>query len=141
MAKTPTREELASVKTKLFYGFGSVAYGVKDNGFNMLLLFFYNRVVGLNSLSVSIAIFIVLFFDPFVDPIVGQVSDNLHSSLGRRHPLMYAAAIPVALSYYLLFNPPHWSQRALFFYLIGIAIIVRIFISMYEIRSLLPSRS
>jgi Na+/melibiose symporter-like transporter len=110
MGRTPTREELASVRTKLFYGSGSVAYGVKDHGFNTLLLFFYNRVVGLNSLSVSIAIFIVLFFDAFIDPIVGQVSDNLRSPLGRRHPLMYAAAVPVALSYYFLFNPPHWSQ-------------------------------
>jgi Na+/melibiose symporter-like transporter len=135
MATTPTRQELASVRTKLFYGSGSVAYGVKDHGFNTLLLFFYNRVIGLNSLSVSIAIFIVLFFDAFIDPIVGQVSDNLRSPLGRRHPLMYAAAVPVAVSYYFLFNPPHLSQGALFFYLIGIAITVRIFISLYEIPS------
>lgn len=135
MARTPTREELASVKTKLFYGAGSVAYGVKDHGFNTLLLFYYNRVIGMPALTVAIAIFIVLFFDAFIDPIVGQVSDNLRSPLGRRHPLMYAAALPVALSYYFLFNPPRWGQGALFFYLIGIAIVVRIFISMYEIPS------
>jgi GPH family glycoside/pentoside/hexuronide:cation symporter len=29
-------------RTKLFYGFGSVAYGVKDNGFRGLLLIYYN---------------------------------------------------------------------------------------------------
>src|SRR5438105_10256751 len=132
MATMPTREDLASVKTKLFYGAGSVAYGVKDHGFNALLLFYYNRVIGMHPLKVSIAIFVVLFFYAFVDPIVGQLSDNLRSPLGRRHPFMYAAAIPVAVSYYFLFNPPHWSQDALFFYLIGVAIVVRIFISMYE---------
>ena len=135
MARTPTREELASVKTKLFYGSGSVAYGVKDHGFNTLLLFYYNRVIGMPALTVAIAIFIVLFFDAFVDPIVGQLSDGFHSRLGRRHPFMYAAALPVALSFYFLFNPPHWSQDALFFYLVGVAIVVRIFISMYEIPS------
>src|SRR5579864_3054603 len=135
MARMPTREELASVKTKLFYGSGSVAYGVKDHGFNALLLFYYNRVIGMHSLTVSLAIFIVLFFDAFIDPIVGQLSDNLRSPLGRRHPFMYAAAVPVAVSYYFLFNPPRWGQEALFFYLIGVAIVVRIFISMYEIPS------
>ena len=34
-------------RTKLAYGFGSVAYGVKDNGFSYLLLLFYSQVVGL----------------------------------------------------------------------------------------------
>ena len=33
--------------TKLFYGFGSVAFGVKDNGFSYFLAFFYAQVVGL----------------------------------------------------------------------------------------------
>ncbi|MBV9330847.1 MAG: MFS transporter, partial [Alphaproteobacteria bacterium] len=129
------RAALGSRRTKLFYGFGSVAYGVKDHGFGALLLFYYNRVIGMPSLTVSIAIFIVLFFDAFIDPVVGQLSDNLRSPLGRRHPFMYAAAVPVAVSYYFLFNPPHLSKGALFFYLIAIAIVVRIFISFYEIPS------
>ena len=33
-------------RTKLLYGFGTVAYGIKDNGFNLLLLIFYNQVLG-----------------------------------------------------------------------------------------------
>ena len=28
------------LRTKLLYGFGTVAYGIKDNGFNFLLLIF-----------------------------------------------------------------------------------------------------
>ena len=30
--------------TKLFYGFGSVAYGIKDNGFQTFVLLFYNQL-------------------------------------------------------------------------------------------------
>ena len=130
-----TKAELESTRTKVFYGLGSIAYGVKDQGFNILLLFYYNQVLGLPSVTVSIALFIVLFFDAFIDPIVGQISDNLRTSLGRRHPLMYAAAFPVAIGYYFLFAPPHLGPNALFYYLVGVAIIVRIFISMYEIPS------
>ena len=34
-------ERRLSVSTRLFYGFGSVAFGVKDNGFSYFLAFFY----------------------------------------------------------------------------------------------------
>jgi Na+/melibiose symporter-like transporter len=48
---------------------------------------------------------------------------------------MYAAALPVAVSFLALWNPPHWSQEALFFYLIGVAIVIRTFITFYEVPS------
>jgi Na+/melibiose symporter-like transporter len=48
---------------------------------------------------------------------------------------MYAAALPVAISYLLLWNPPHWSPTALFAYLVIVAIVTRTFITFYEIPS------
>ncbi|MDO9246300.1 MAG: MFS transporter, partial [Phenylobacterium sp.] len=125
-----------SMPTKLFYGFGSVAFGVKDNGFSYFLLIFYNQVMGLPAETVGLAIMIALFVDAFLDPIVGQASDNFRSKWGRRHPFMYAAAIPVAVSYLLLWNPPQaLDHQGLFFYLIGTAILIRSFITCYEIPS------
>jgi Na+/melibiose symporter-like transporter len=122
--------------TRLFYGFGSVAFGVKDNGFSYFLLIFYNQVMGLPAKTVGLAIMIALFVDAFLDPIVGQLSDNTRSRWGRRHPFMYAAGIPVAISYLLLWNPPAGlSKEMLFFYLIGTAILIRSFITCYEIPS------
>jgi Na+/melibiose symporter-like transporter len=113
-----------------------VAFGVKDNGFSYLLLLFYNQVVGLPVLMVGFAILIAMLFDALIDPIVGEISDNWRSRWGRRHPFMYAAALPVAISYLALWNPPaHWSQRELFFYLIGVAIVIRTFITFYEVPS------
>ncbi len=122
-------------RTKLFYGFGTVAFGVKDNGFSYLLLPFYNQVVGLSAPLVGFAILIAMMFDALVDPIIGQVSDNWRSRWGRRHPFMYAAAVPVAVSFLLLWNPPKWSHEALFFYLIAVAVLIRGFISVYEVPS------
>ena len=87
------------------------------------------------SLEIPAAIAIALFFDAFLDPIVGQFSDNLRTRWGRRHPLMYASALPVAVSYLLLWNPPHWSHEALFVYLVVVAVVVRTFITFYEIPS------
>jgi glycoside/pentoside/hexuronide:cation symporter, GPH family len=125
-----------SRRTKLLYGFGSVAFGIKDHGFAYLLLLYYNQVLGLPEDWVGLGILVALVLDAFIDPIVGYASDNLHSRWGRRHPFMYAAAVPVAVSYFLLWTPPAGlSPTALFTYLIVLAILVRTFISFYEIPS------
>lgn len=123
------------LRTKAFYGFGAVAFGVKDNGFSYFLLLYYNQVVGLPASWVASALALALVVDAVVDLSIGQISDTWRSRLGRRHPFMYAAAVPVALSYMLLWNPPHASQPVLFGYLLGATIIVRTFIALYEIPS------
>ena len=125
-----------SLSTRIFYGFGSVAFGVKDNGFSYFLAFFYAQVMGLPAQKVGLAIMLALVIDAFIDPIVGQLSDNTRSRWGRRHPFMYAAAMPVGLSYLLLWHPPKgWEEGALLAYLVSTAILIRSFISCYEIPS------
>jgi glycoside/pentoside/hexuronide:cation symporter, GPH family len=122
--------------TKLFYGFGTVAFGVKDAGFNSLLMLFYNQALGLPAHLVGLAIMIALVLDGFIDPVIGHMSDRLQSKFGRRHPFMYGAAIPCAIFYYALWNPPSGLDHgALFGYLLVTAIIVRIAIAFYEIPS------
>jgi len=125
-----------SLGTKLSYGFGSVAFGVKDNGFAFFLLLYYNQVLGLPERWVGFGIMLALVLDAFLDPIIGYLSDNLHSRWGRRHPFMYASALPTAGSFLLLFMPPaDWSQGALFGYIVVTSILVRTFIALYEIPS------
>jgi GPH family glycoside/pentoside/hexuronide:cation symporter len=122
------------LSTKLYYGFGSVAYGVKDNGFAFLLLLFYNQVMGIPAAWVGIGMLTALIVDAVTDPIVGYWSDNLHSRWGRRHPFMYAAALPVSIAFYLLWSPPTGlSQEQIFSYFICVAILVRVAITFYEI--------
>lgn len=125
-----------SLWTKFAYGFGSVAYGVKDNGFNYFLLIFYSQVLGVDARMVGLAITTALVFDAISDPIVGYWSDNFRSKWGRRHPFMYASAIPVAATYFLLWNPPEgWSHTALFWYVLLLAVLIRTFITFYETPS------
>jgi len=122
------------IGTKLSYGIGSVAFGIKDNGFGALLLLFYNQALGLDARLAGLAIAIALVVDAFVDPMIGYASDRLNSRWGRRHPFMYAATVPAALSYYFLFSPPEGlSQTGLFSYLLITAILVRVCIAFFEI--------
>ncbi len=124
------------LRRKLFYGIGAVAFGVKDNGFQVLLLLYYNRVLGLSVGLVGTAILIALIVDAFIDPTIGYWSDRVRSRWGRRHPFMYAAALPASLTYLMLFLPPAGlSKAALFAYLLVASVLTRICISFYEIPS------
>ncbi|MEM6708831.1 MAG: MFS transporter [Pseudomonadota bacterium] len=122
--------------TRVAYGFGSVAYGVKNNGFDYLLLIFYSQVLGADASVVGAALLIALMLDAVTDPIIGYASDNLRTRWGRRHPFMYFAALPVALSYYLLWNPPaDLRGNDLFLYLLVLAVAIRALITLYEVPS------
>lgn len=50
---------------KVIHGLGSVAYGVKDNGFSVFLLIFYNQVLGIDAGIVGAVIMAALIFDAF----------------------------------------------------------------------------
>ncbi|MHC4708901.1 MAG: MFS transporter [Planctomycetota bacterium] len=122
--------------TKVLYGFGSVAFGVKDNGFSYFLLFFYTQVMGVHPGLAGLALFAALVVDAISDPLVGYISDRWPSAWGRRHPFMYFSALPVAVGFYFLWNPPAGlGAQALFVYLLLLAILVRTLITLYEIPS------
>lgn len=122
-----------SLGTKLVYGFGSAAFGIKDAGLQIFLLMFYTQILGVDPGMVSLALMLALVIDAFLDPIVGYWSDNLRSKWGRRHPFMYASAIPVAVSYFLLWTPSAtWDANALFWYLLVMAVLTRAALTFFE---------
>jgi Na+/melibiose symporter-like transporter len=123
-------------RTKLAYGFGSVAEGVKDTAFNTFLLFYYNQVLGLPGSLGGAAIFLALCVDAITDPLVGSLSDNFRSRLGRRHPFLYASALPMGVSFWLLFNPPRGlGNYGLFAWFTVFAVLVRSAMTLYSIPS------
>ncbi|WP_082835406.1 MULTISPECIES: MFS transporter [unclassified Erythrobacter] len=135
MTQTEGATGKAPVWLKLAHGSGAAAFGIKNGGFDYFLLLFYGTVIGLEPGLVGLAILIALVVDAISDPLVGYWSDNFRSRWGRRHPFMYAAALPVALSYFLLWNPPDWGQTGLFVYLTVLAVLIRTFITFYETPS------
>ena len=86
-------------------------------------------MVGLPATLVSLAIMMALLLDAFIDPLVGQFSDRTRTRLGRRHPWLYASALPIAITWVLLWNPPEGSQILQFAYLTAVAMLVRVSIS------------
>ena len=119
----------------LAYGSGAVAYGVKDLGFSTFLLLFYNQVIGLPSAQVGFAIMCALLLDAFIDPAIGFLSDRTRGRWGRRHPWMYASAVPIAIGWVLLWNPPALSDNLMMVWVFATAVIVRTAVSAYEVPS------
>jgi Na+/melibiose symporter-like transporter len=69
---------------------------------------------GMSAVKASVAMSMALIIDAVFDPFIGSWSDNLSNRLGRRHPFMYASALPLGVALYLVFVPPaHLSQNAL----------------------------
>lgn len=131
----PAAEQLP-LRIKIFHGFGSIAYGVKENGFATFLLLFYNQVVGLDAGLVGTAIMVALIADAFVDPIIGEMTDRTQHRWGRRLIWLYCAPIPLAVTWMLLWHPPQASDGVVIAWLIGFAIIVRSLVSMCEVPSI-----
>jgi GPH family glycoside/pentoside/hexuronide:cation symporter len=124
------------LSTKLSYGFGSIAEGVKDVAFKTFLLFYYNQVLGLPGWMGGAAGAVALLVDAVTDPLIGSLSDSTRTRWGRRHPYMYAAAVPMACSFMLLFNPPAGlSTWGLFGWLTVFAVLVRASMTLYTIPS------
>jgi Na+/melibiose symporter-like transporter len=121
-------------RTKLTYGFGQAAEGLKNGAFGVFLFFYYNQVLALSGTLAGLAVGIALVFDAVTDPMAGSISDNWRSRLGRRHPFMFVAALPLAIAFILLFNPPEGlGQFGLFAWLLIFAILTRGAMTLYHV--------
>lgn len=123
------------LRTKIAFGSGSLAFGIKDQGFNAFLMLYYNQVIGLSATWVGLAILCASLVDAVADALIGQMSDHHRSRLGRRHPFMYAAALPVAVGYMLFWAPPEAAPMVQCAWLLATSVVVRVGISLFEVPS------
>jgi Na+/melibiose symporter-like transporter len=115
------------ITTKLYQGIGALPGSHKDFAFNTFLLLYYSQILGVPASFTSVVLAIALVVDAVTDPMVGAYSDNFRSRLGRRHPFMYAAALPLGVCMYLLFSPPdNPSETVLLVWLLAFTLLVRL---------------
>ncbi len=133
----PTEAPPLRLRTRLSYGFGSVAFGGAYAGLSGAVLQVYlNQVLGLPALLVGTTIMVSLMADAVIDPLIGQWSDKIRTRWGRRHPFMYASAVPAAVFFFLLWNAPHaLGGRDLVIFTLAMMVLVRFSVSLYEIPS------
>ncbi len=122
---------------KFAFGFGQIAEGIKTCAFGTFVLFYYNQVLGLSGELAGLAVALALLVDAVTDPIAGSISDRWQSRLGRRHPFLYASAIPLAVSFYLLFAPAvtvnDSGETALFIWMLATTVATRLSMTLYHV--------
>ena len=127
-------DQSPSIGLRIVFGTGDIATGVMIIILSTFLLFFYNQIVGLEGALAGLALGIAIFSDAITDPLVGSLSDSWHSKYGRRHPFMWFSALPLCISFYLLFNPiDGLSQTMLFLWLAVTATLTRTFMTFFSI--------
>lgn len=128
-------ERPVSRLTLFAFGAGGAALGVTSSGVNVMLLMFYHQVMRLDPAWAGLALAIGLVIDGVVDPLVGRWSDRSRGGLGRRHPFILAAILPLTLFYVLLWFPPFapGETLGLFLYLLVTSAALRISLAFFDI--------
>lgn len=122
--------------TRLAYGSGAIANGVKNAAFSTYLLLFYNQVMGVPAAIVSTAIALTLLVDAVADPFIGRWSDLTRSRIGRRHPFIIGSALPTAFFFVLAWFPPDGlTDVQMGLWIFALASLTRMSISAFEIPS------
>ncbi len=120
--------------TRLFFGLGQVAEGLKSFSFSLFVLFYYNSVLGLSGSLCGLAIGLALIADAVSDPLMGSISDNFESRWGRRHPFLFAAALPLSVTFFALFSPPDGlTDTGLFLWLTTFSVATRLMMTVYHV--------
>jgi len=137
-----TQAELP-LRVRSAYGLGSVGELVFLGMFNTFITIFYNQAIGLSNSLIGTAIMLSLLGDAISDPVIGMISDRWRSRLGRRHPFLFAAPVPAAISLYMIFAPPTSlvhpvghagpDQALLFVWLCFWTIVSRVMVTVYVI--------
>lgn len=136
-AESPADENTVPVRSRVAFGVGSAAETLALYPVGLLSMLYYNQVLGLDVLLAGLVPTISIFADAISDPLLGSLSDRWRSKRwGRRHPFMFIAPAPIALSFWCVFNPPDLAGGELFAWFLIWSILLRTFMTVYHVPHL-----
>lgn len=126
-----------SMPIKVAFGIGASGEAATNWIFNALTFFFYNQILGLSGTMTAAAVTIGIASDAITDPLMGSISDRWRSRLGRRHPFMFAAPLPLVITIYLIFSPPpELTEGGLFLWFAIFTVLMRICSTLFAVPHL-----
>lgn len=91
---------------KLMYGVGDIGFSLTTTILGAYFAIFLTDVVGLRPGIAAIAVFIGKSWDYINDPVFGHISDRTRTKWGRRRPYLLFGALPLALTFTMLWWQP-----------------------------------
>lgn len=110
-------------RDKFYYGIGNLGYSTIASTLSSFMMFFGTSVLGVSGILVGLAVSISVVWDAISDPIVGYYSDNLNSSLGKRHPLILVGLLGMCAANLLIWLIPASAPDAIKFVWILLSLI------------------
>ncbi len=127
------RRRRISARTKLAFSSGSLEQAMVGAA-GVATMIYYNQVLGVSPALCGTAFLIASIVDAVSDPLVGALSDSVRTRWGRRHPFMFLSAFPLAVCFYLMYQPPDGlSEQALFLWFTATMIGVRLAKTFYAV--------
>lgn len=106
MTATPaTSAASVPLFSRLGYGVGDLAFNLYFTTANLFLLLYYTDVLGLSPTVGGLVFAIALIWDAVLDPVMGYVASRTRSRWGRYRPYLLFGAVPLAISWALIFLP------------------------------------
>ena len=122
--------------TRISFGLGAMANGIKSAAFSTYLMLYFNQVIGVPAAIVGTALACTLLVDAIVDPFLGRWADVTRSRWGRRHPFMLASLLPTTVFFFVTWFPPSdLTDLQYGFWIFAFAAATRASISAFEITA------
>lgn len=103
---TPSTRAPLGIGTRIGYGIGDFGFVAAWQGAALFLLYFYTDVLLLSPWVAGTIYLTGMIWDAVSDPLVASHADRFAARRGRYGPLLRRAAIPLGMSYALLFAVP-----------------------------------
>lgn len=105
--------------TKLKYGVGDFGMALVSAMLQFSMLIYYTDVVGVNPGLAGTAILVgKLAWDMVNDVLFGYFEDKTKSRWGKRRPYLIFCAVPLALSFWLVYSIPQGLNDVAYFFII-----------------------
>jgi len=117
--------QIVSNKVRAAYGIGDYAICLYWSGVGLYLLYFYTDIIGITPLLAGWIYALGIAWDAITDPFMGYIAERTRTKMGSYRPYIFYGAIPLALSFVLLFWVPPFEGTELFIFLLTVNLIHR----------------
>ena len=127
-------EDRLSNKQLLNYGLPAFGLSTMLVALTVYLPIFYTDTLLLGTHLLSLVFLVGRFWDAVTDPIMGHISDKTRSRWGRRRPYFLLSALPLAVTFFLIWSPAaSLSPTGLFLHLLILYLILYTFWTIFAI--------
>ncbi|MBN1532763.1 MAG: MFS transporter [Spirochaetes bacterium] len=133
MTSDTSRDRLG-IATKVFYLFGDIGISMCIAAVAFFILFFYADVAHVDPALVGTALLMGKLWDAVNDPFFGWLTDRTKSRFGRRKIYLYFGAVPLGISFVLLWSiPESLTGIAVILWIVGTFLLYYTFITVVGI--------